>query len=230
MLPSPPLPLSLPFLHAVTNDEIVARADFLERARSFAIVAHDRGAIHLRGHRQTGRRLYDLALALADLQRETGCWLVVNDRADVALATGARAVQLTSRSMSVADARIVSPRLAIGASIHDAEEGARAARNGADWAVAGHIYPTDSHRGEPGRGPGLVRRITKHSAIPIIAIGGIRPQHVAIVLAAGAYGVAVIRGIWDSADAGKAAFDYLSSHDGDGNGDGHGGGDADGER
>jgi len=220
----------IPLLHAVTNDEIVARPHFLERARSFAIVAHDRGAIHLRGHRQTGRRLYDLARALVELQRETGCWLVVNDRADVALATGARGVQLTSRSMSVADARAVSPTLAIGASIHDPDDGARAARAGADWAVAGHIYPTDSHRGEAGRGPELVRRITRRTAIPIIAIGGVRPHHVPLLIATGAYGIAAIRGIWDSADAGQAAFDYLSSHDGDGNGNGHGGSDADGER
>lgn len=224
-----PLP-RLPLLHAVTNDEILDRSDFVRRARDFAHAAQGRGAIHLRGHRHTGRRLHELATILVKLQRETGCWLVVNDRADVALAAGARGVQLTSRSMSIADARAVSDEYRIGASIHDADEATTAAREGADWAVAGHVYATDSHKGEPGRGLDLVRRVTRRSVIPVIAIGGILPEHVTLLIAAGAYGVAAIRGIWDADDAGMAAIDYLSSHDGDRNGDRLGGSDADGER
>lgn len=209
---------ALPILHAVTSDEIVARDSFLSQAASFAHAAGARGAVHLRGHRQSGRRLYDLATALVALQRETGCWLVVNDRADVALATGARGVQLTSRSLSVGDARAVSPALAIGASVHGVEESERASGAGADWAVAGHVFPTESHPGVPERGPELVRRITARTALPIIAIGGILPAHVPMLRKAGAHGVAAIRGIWDSDDAGQAAIDYLTSHDEDGAG------------
>ena len=213
-----PATLDLPLLHAVTSDEIVARDSFLSQAASFAHAAGARGAVHLRGHRQSGRRLYELATALAALQRETGCWLVVNDRADVALATGARGVQLTSRSMSVADARAVSPAIAIGASVHGLEETQRAAEAGAHWAVAGHVFPTESHPGEPERGPELVRRITERTTIPIIAIGGILPHHLPLLRKSGASGVAAIRGIWDSDDAGQAAIDYLTSHDADGAG------------
>ena len=209
---------SLPILHAVTNDEIVARESFVEQAASFARAVRDRGAIHLRGHRQTGRRLYEIARRLVELQKQTGCWLIVNDRADVALATGARGVQLTSRSMSVRDARSVSSALAIGASVHEVEEGARAARAGADWAVAGHIFPSASHPDEPERGPALVRAIAARAPIPIIAIGGVLPWHVPLLRGAGAHGVAAIRGIWDADDAGSAAIDYLYSHDADGSG------------
>ena len=219
---------SLPILHAVTNDEIVARETFLAQSASFARAVGARGAIHLRGHRQTGRRLYDLARKLVELQRETGCWLVVNDRADVALATGARGVQLTSRSMSVRDARGVSPALAIGASVHEVEEAARAVRAGADWAVAGHIFRTATHPDEPERGPALVRAIAARAPIPIIAIGGVLPWHVPLLLGAGAHGVAAIRGIWDADDAGSAAIDYLYSHDADDSG--QGAGDARGQR
>jgi thiazole tautomerase (transcriptional regulator TenI) len=210
--------VTLPILHAVTNDEIVARESFLEQAASFARAVRDRGAIHLRGHRQTGRRLYEIARRLVELQQDTGCWLVVNDRADVALATGARGVQLTSRSMSVRDARSVSSALAIGASVHEVEEGVRAARAGADWAVAGHIFPSTSHPDEPERGPALVRAIAARAPIPIIAIGGVLPWHVPLLRGAGAHGVAAIRGIWDADDAGSAAIDYLYSHDADGSG------------
>ncbi|HUF28085.1 MAG TPA: thiamine phosphate synthase [Gemmatimonadaceae bacterium] len=213
-----PAPLHLPLLHAVTSDEIVARPDFLDRARRFARAAGARGAIHLRGHRQTGRRLYDLAETLAGLQRETGCWLLVNDRADVALVSGAMGVQLTSRSLSVSDARHVAPGLAIGASVHDVEEGVLAAHAGADWIVAGHVFPTASHPDDPARGPRLVSALARRTRIPIIAIGGIVPRRVPRLRAAGAHGVAAIRGIWDADDAGRAAIDYLTQHDADGPG------------
>src|SRR5215218_4257877 len=101
----------IPVLHAVTTDEIVLRADFLERARRVMHAGGQRVAVHLRAPRLDGRRLFDLACRLAELQRESGAWLVVNDRADVALTSGARGVQLTSRSMSPADARRSAPTL-----------------------------------------------------------------------------------------------------------------------
>src|SRR5262245_34476393 len=97
-----------------------------------------RVAVHLRAAKLTGRRIYELASQLADLQDETGAWLVVNDRADVALTSGARGVQLTSRSMSPAHAARSAPALAIGASVHSLDDARAASTEGADWLVAGH--------------------------------------------------------------------------------------------
>src|SRR5690554_5016064 len=100
----------MPVIHAVTDDQILTRPDFPERALTVMQALGPRGAIHLRARIVPSRRLLSLAEALRVAEQETGCWLVVNDRVDIALGAGARAVQLTSRSMRVADARKLAPR------------------------------------------------------------------------------------------------------------------------
>jgi thiamine-phosphate diphosphorylase len=203
---------TLPVLHAVTSDDVVLGADFIDRARRVMLAGGSRVAVHLRAPRLGGRRLHDLACRLAELQRETSAWLVVNDRADVALTSGARAVQLTSRSMSAADARRCVPTLWVGASVHSRDDAARAVEAGAHWLVAGHVFETETHPGEDGRGTAFIARLAEVHRTPIIAIGGVRPGHVPELRAAGAYGVAVIRGVWQASDAGAAVIDYLSAH------------------
>lgn len=206
------LTATLPRVHAVTNDEIVHDPQFLARAAAVMRALGDRGAVHLRAHRISGARLYDLAVALVALQDETGSWLVVNDRVDAALAAGAPAIQLTSASLTVADTRALSPNARIGASVHSAAEAAAAAREGAEWAVAGNVFPTASHIGRNGRGAAFLREIAA-VGIPVIAIGGVRAEHVSELRNAGAYGVAMIRGIWAADDAERAATRYLSIYD-----------------
>lgn len=177
--------------------------------------AGERVAIHVRGSRLSGARLYELAAALAAAQ-ESGAWVVVNDRVDVALAAGARAVQLTSRSLTPHDARVVAPALALGASVHSLEEAQQAAGARASWAVAGNVFATATHPGEEGRGVDFLEALVTRAGVPIVAIGGIRPQHVFALKLMGVHGVAAIRGIWDADDAEQAAIHYLSSYDGDG--------------
>ena len=171
-----------------------------------------RVAVHLRAPRLGGRRLHDLASHIAALQRETGAWLVVNDRADVALTSGARAVQLTSKSMSPTDARRVASTLWVGASVHSDDDARAAAEGGAAWIVAGHVFETESRPREKGRGTAFIQRLAADHTLPIIAIGGVRPEHIPMLRAAGAYGVAVIRGVWHASDGGAAVIDYLSAH------------------
>jgi thiamine-phosphate diphosphorylase len=206
---------TLPRLHAITNEEILSRSDFVDTARRLMTTMGPRGAIHLRGSRLPGAMLYELAAMLAPAQ-ESGAWLVVNDRVDVALAAGARAVQLTSRSLAPRDARLVAPSLAMGASVHSLEEAKEAAAAQATWAVAGNVFPTGSHPGAPGRGVEFLEALVTQAGVPIVAIGGIRPRHVFALRLAGVHGVAAIRGIWDAGDAEQAAIHYLSSYDGDG--------------
>src|SRR5436853_273940 len=104
--------IGVPVVHAVTNDEVVAREDFIDVACSVMRALGARGALHLRAHRITGARFQALAEGLAAAQGLTGGWLIVNDRLDVALASGARGAQLTSRSLTAGDARRVAPTLA----------------------------------------------------------------------------------------------------------------------
>jgi thiazole tautomerase (transcriptional regulator TenI) len=203
----------IPVVHAVTNDEVVARADFIDVACAVMRVLGARGALHLRASRLTGARFQALAEGLAAAQGLTGGWFIVNDRIDVALVSGARGAQLTSHSLAAGDARRIAPELALGASVHDVNEGKAAAEAGADWLVAGHVFATPSHPGQPQRGVAWVETLVSATKVPVIAIGGVRTEHAPTLRSAGVHGVAVIRGIWDAPNAEQAARDYLSAYD-----------------
>jgi thiamine-phosphate diphosphorylase len=200
----------VPVIHAVTTDEIVARPDFIEQAARVMRALGERGAVQLRAPRTSGARVYALASALAEHQQSTGAWLVVTDRVDVALATRARGVQLTSRSMGVADALTVAPALAIGASAHSIAEARAACDARATWLVVGQLR--DERRGVAG--PRALRELAAECGAPVVVIGGVTPAHIRALRGLGVYGVAAIRGIWDAASAEDAAGQYLASYDG----------------
>lgn len=203
----------IPLVHAVTSDGVLAGAGFLDRARRVMEALGPRGAIHLRSRIVPAARLYELAVALGAVRERTGAWVVINDRVDVARAARASAVQLTTRSLSVSDARRMAGTMPLGASAHSVQDATTAAVQGADWVVVGHVYETPSHPDEPARGLDLVRETTSAIATPVIAIGGIKPQHVDALLDAGAHGVSAISGIWAANDAERAAADYLSRYE-----------------
>lgn len=208
-------PSPVPVIHAVTDDLILTRDGFIERALGVMQALGSRGAVHLRARVVPARRLMALAEALRLAQQDTECWLIVNDRIDIALSAGAAGAQLTSRSMRMDDARRIAPALAIGASVHTVEHARAAALQGADWVVAGHIFRSASHEGVPARGIGFLMAVRDAAACPVLAIGGVTPERTRELRRAGAYGVAAIRGIWGQRDAERAAKDYLTAYDAD---------------
>ena len=230
---APPAP-ALPILHAVTNDEIVGRTNFVNVGRDVMHAMGARGALQLRAPRMAQddpARFVELALTLVEEQERSRAWLVINDRVDVALIVCARGVQRTARSLTVNDAAQVilkgskqcgiDPSTAIGASLHSLEEGIAARIAGAAWGVVSDVLGNrasekevaEKRGGANERGPALLERLVRYSGIPIVAIGGIVPQHVAPLRRVGVYGVAAIRGIWDVEHSERAVTDYLSAYD-----------------
>jgi thiamine-phosphate diphosphorylase len=206
----------LPPLHAVTDDAVLARDGFLRAARGVLAAGGPAVALHLRGPRTAAAALYALAAALRADARAAGALLVVNDRVDVALAAGAHGVQLGARSLRVDEVRAAAgARLRIGRSVHGAAEARDAAADGAEWVLAGTVNPTPSHPGRPGAGPVLVTRCAA-AGLPVVAIGGLAPADGAGLRAAGAAGIAAVRGIWDAPDSAAAARDYLNGWTADG--------------
>jgi thiamine-phosphate diphosphorylase len=119
----------------------------------------------------------------------------VNGRADIALAAGAGGVHLPSVGLRVADIRPWLPaNFCIGVSVHSMQEVRRACAQNADYLLLGHVFPTRSKSGlGPPLGLDYLRKICSAAALPVLALGGIRPQSIGSVLAAGASGVAGIR-------------------------------------
>jgi thiamine-phosphate pyrophosphorylase len=200
----------IPLLHAVTDDAVVARAGFLERAGEVLAAGGTDVALHLRAPGASGRTLYGLAARLAELAAGTGSLLLVNDRVDVALAV-AHGVQLGRRSLPVGDAwRLIGGRWPIGASVHDADEARDAAAAGADFLLAGAVYPTGTHPGRPGAGVRLIESVAG-LGIPVIAIGGVTPERAGELRRAGAAGMAAIRGIWGAPSPADAVQRFIEA-------------------
>lgn len=92
----------------------------------------------------------------------------------------------------------------IGASVHSLAEAAEAVELGADYLIAGHIFATSCKPDKPGRGIPFLREICRSVSVPVYAIGGITPENIAEVRAAGAAGACVRSGLMRCAD--PAAF------------------------
>lgn len=134
---------------------------------------------------------------------DAGALFVVNDRPDLAVATGADGVHLGQDDMAVEDAReIVGPERIIGLSTHG--EGQLAAAGGVDYVAVGPVFATPTKPGRPAVGLDLVRHAARHVPVPFFAIGGIDTGKVATVAAAGARRIAVVRAIADAEDAAGA--------------------------
>ncbi len=198
---SPPSRLPLPRLHAITDDRIARRADLDDVARELAAGGGAELAVHARGRGLSGLEHYELAVRLSV---SPTIRLFVNDRLDVALATQAAGVQLGHSSLEPADARRLDATWWIGKSVHDLHEATAARDAGADYLLVGPVYPTATH---PQREPLGVAALaaTARLGLPVIAIGGVTRERVRELAAAGAYGVAAIRALWDAGDPAAAA-------------------------
>ncbi len=200
---------ALPRLHAVTDDRVVAAGRVVERAAAMAAAAGGSLAVQLRTRRLDARDLLELARRLGEVTAAHGSWLVVNDRADVARAARAQAVVSGRTGLAVRDVRRVAPGLAVARSVHDAPEARAAEAEGADFLVAGPVFATASHPGAAPAGPALLEAAASGGR-PVIAIGGLAPSNAGRALAAGAWGVAAIRALWDAADPADAARAFLA--------------------
>jgi thiamine-phosphate pyrophosphorylase len=204
-------PVRVPPLHVVTDDEVVARDDFLARAERIIQAGGPNLAFHLRAPRAGGRRIYELARALRDPVIGEDALLIVNDRVDVALASGADGVQVGGRGLEPAHARrLLGPDGLFGVSVHSADEARAAKEGGADYVLAGTIWETPSHPERRGAGIGLIRQIAA-LGIPTVAIGGVTVERAVDARDAGAAGVATIRGMWDTSDPAAAVKEYLAA-------------------
>lgn len=136
--------------------------------------------------------------------------IAVNDRLDAALASGVKRVQLAWHSLPVDAVKRTWPQLTIGCSVHAVSEAVEAERQGADYVIYGHIYPTGSKPGLIPRGLMKLQEVVRAVNIPVIAIGGIEPRHVKEVLATGATGIAVMSGICEAVNPALVAKEYAA--------------------
>lgn len=202
-------------------DAELERVDALGRISSLLEAGGNSVAAHLRPRSVPPVRCLELAQKLVSRAAATGGWVVVNGRTDIARVAGAHAVQLGRGSLPIEAARrVLEPDCAVGVSVHGKEESRKASALGADFLLLGTIFSTPSHPGIATGGVELIAACAD-AGPPVIAIGGIDVGSVDPVISAGAYGVAVIRAVWDRADPAAAVQRLIGAVEGKrGTGDG----------
>ena len=142
-----------------------------------------------------------IAQQLKALCHQYGALFLINDRVDLALAVDADGVHLGQQDLPIATARqlLGSDRL-IGRSTTNPKEMAKALAEGADYIGVGPVYATPTKPNKAAAGLDYVRYAAAHSPVPFFAIGGIDPQNLDEVMAAGGDRVAIVRALMQAED------------------------------
>jgi thiamine-phosphate diphosphorylase len=199
----------LPRLLAFTNRIIRTSSELEAQAAAIAAVGPAVGFV-ARDPEATGSELSALAERLLGIAAPAEAALIVSGRPDLAAALPAHGVQLRALDLPPAEARRVMPNGWIGRSVHSLDEGAAAVGAGADYLVAGSIWPSATHRGRPAAGLGLITTLAALGR-PVFAIGGVTPERAREARAAGAFGVAAIRAVWEEGQAAELVEAWIES-------------------
>jgi thiamine-phosphate pyrophosphorylase len=140
------------------------------------------------------------------LTAQAGARLIVNDRPDLALLSGADGLHLGQEDLAPRDARrVVGANMIIGLSTHNPEQLDKAILDGAGYLGVGPVFASDTKQFDEFVGLGYVRRAAETSSLPWFAIGGIDLSNIDEVLEAGATRIAVSAAVVKAESPRKAA-------------------------
>jgi len=151
-------------------------------------------AVQLRAPELSDRELLPVAIDLAGRCAAAGTLFIVNDRPEVAVASGAGGAHVGQRDDPASARSRLGSDLVLGISVDSIEELDEAVGQGADY-VACTVWATPTKPEAVGGGTDLVARIAAASPVPVVGIGGIGASNAADVIAAGAAGIAVISSV-----------------------------------
>ena len=177
---------------AITNRKLCADDFYARLAR---IAAQGPRAIVLREKDLAAPEYEQLARDVMGIGRQYGVPVILHGQAEVAARLRADGLQLPLPKLRQLSVKARSGWQVLGTSCHSLTEVAEAQRLGCSYLVAGHIYETDCKKGLPGRGLDFLQAACRAAKIPVYAIGGITPDRLAEVMAAGAAGACVMSGL-----------------------------------
>jgi thiamine-phosphate pyrophosphorylase len=184
-------------------DDLDAFAGLLERA----LDAGDVAALQLRLKNAPDDRIREAVARLAPITRARDVALILNDRPDLAAATGCDGVHVGQDDAKASSARrVMGPAAMIGVTCHDSRHLAmEAAEAGADYVAFGAFFPTSTktvlHRADPE----ILTIWQQTMEIPCVAIGGINIETAPAMVEAGADFIAVSAGVWSFPEGVAAA-------------------------
>lgn len=202
---------ALPRLYAIIDARQIAPRSPVDVAS--ALLAAGVRLIQYRDKESGARDLYEAALRIREAAQKFGARLIVNDRADVALAAGSDGVHVGQQDLPPAAARRLLPAGSIiGISTHSIAQLEAARREPVDYIAFGPIFSTLS-KANPDPTVGLEGLAAARKTIhrPLVAIGGITIDNARSVIAAGADSVAVIGGLLSAPDIGAQARQWIAA-------------------
>ena len=162
--------------------------------------------VQLREKQLDDRALLRRAAIVRDVCRDHAVPFVLNDRADLALAVGADGVHVGQDDAPPALARrILGSGAIVGLSTHAPAQLAAAGDEPVDYVSAGPVSATPTKPGRAGVGLGYVSHAAAHATRPFFVTGGVTPETIPRMAAAGAARFVVVRYLTEAADAGAAA-------------------------
>ena len=179
---------------------LLADGEALER-RTHQLLDARPCCLQLRAKEIGARALAAAARRVLPPCRAAGVPFCVNDRLDVALAVGADVVHLGQDDLPLADAlrvRMAAGRtdLVVGFSTHNAAQALAAVSAGADYIGFGPVFATSSKLNpDPVVGLSQLAEICRVVSVPVVAIGGVTPEHAHLVAQAGASAAAIISAV-----------------------------------
>jgi thiamine-phosphate pyrophosphorylase len=157
------------------------------------------------------KEIYNVSFELAGMVKRSGGIFIVNDHADIAKAVDADGAHLGQDDLPLEYGRKILGRdKLIGISTHSVVQAREAEAAGADYIGFGPIFQSTSKDAGPLQGSENLRLLRHSVNLPILAIGGIRPDNLAETMQAGADGVAVISSILSAPDPGTVMRDMLN--------------------
>ena len=155
--------------------------------------------------RDKGDQLPD-CLRLVEMCAAHDALLIVNDHADLAVATNAHGLHVGQHDLPLAQARsLLAPWQLVGRSNATVEEAQESESGGADYVAVGRMFPTESKSNTRPAGLETLRSVRETAQAPLVAIGGITAENVESVVEAGADAVAVIGAVAGASNPREAA-------------------------
>ena len=186
----------------------------LSKGRSDAEVArmaYEGGAdvVQLRMKNADGREMLEQANLIRQYADEMCKLFIVDDRVDIAMASGADGVHLGQSDMPLEAARrLMGDDAIIGISVDNVEEAIAAQEGGADYVGVGAVFQTSTKPdAQQGVGLGAVFEVRQAVDIPVVAIGGINRGNIQDVIRAGADAAAVVSAVVAQDDVSAAAHE-----------------------
>lgn len=184
-------------LYLVTNRDKISDDVFFNRIEE----ALEGGVslVQLREKTASTKEMIEIATKLKDLCHKYQVPLLIDDRVDVCLASGADGVHLGSEDMDIDVARrILGDEKIIGATAKTVDTALEKERQGADYLGVGAIYPTKTKVKTVLTKLSTLRAINDEIKIPSAAIGGLNETNLDVLEGSGASGICVVRAIMDS--------------------------------